>query len=70
VFLGVARLSSRRLRALINYSVVLRVRAYPKPEIATFDFNGESPIAKSDADRPIASHLFELQRWVAWISPK
>jgi len=38
------------------------VRAYPKPEKAGLDFDGQGTISAANPDRPEATYLLELQR--------
>jgi hypothetical protein len=40
------------------------MRANPKPYQAIFDFDGKGALMESDADRPEAVNLFQMQGWM------
>jgi hypothetical protein len=53
---------------LADQSIVIGVRADPEPNISIFRLDSQSSVAQADADGPISSNFFELERGVARIA--
>jgi hypothetical protein len=53
---------------LADQTIVVSVRADPEPKISIVSFDSQSSVAQADADGPISSNFFELERRMALIT--
>src|SRR5450631_3814820 len=60
--------TTRRKGILADQSIVIGVRADPEPNISIFRLDSQGSVAQADADGPISSNFFELERGVARIA--
>ena len=55
------------VKALACHIVVVCMRANPKPKHSILYFLAQGPVMKADADGPVPTHFFQMQRRVSRI---